>query len=68
VEAAFPGVDMNEGFVDQLRLLATGGSEVAMAEAADRRDTGEKRKGKTKESQRSRAKDRDRKNRGGYDD
>ena len=63
-----PGVDLNEGFEEQLQLLAGGASAQALVDAADRRDTGEKRRVKAKETERSRAKDRDRKGRGRYDD
>ena len=51
-----------------MQLLAGGASAQALVDAADRRDTGEKRRVKAKETERSRAKDRDRKGRGRYDD
>ena len=62
------GIDPNEGFVEQLELLSKGASAQALVDAADRRDTGEGRREKARVTKQSRAKDRDRKNRGGYDD
>jgi hypothetical protein len=67
VEDANPYIEFNEGFEEQLKMLATGASEAAVAEVAARREPLEKKKGKNKAETVSRRGARDAKGRS-YDD